>query len=68
MECGKPELILDYNKNNGSIDTYDKICMQLILYLITKMWPLVTFYTITNNADIYSYALFLMNNAYDESI
>lgn len=58
-ETGRPELILDDNKNERNIHTCDKMYGANSVCHITRMRPLVTFYTMTNIAIIYSHALFL---------
>ena len=42
----KPDIILDYNKTKGAVDTLDKLCCQYSTKRGTRRWPLSMFFTL----------------------
>ncbi|XP_037552794.1 piggyBac transposable element-derived protein 4-like, partial [Nematolebias whitei] len=46
----KPEIILDYNKNKGGVDTLDKLTATYTCQRMTRRWPMVVFYNILDTA------------------
>lgn len=42
----KPEIILDYNRTKGAVDTLDKLCCQYSTKRGTRRWPLSMFFTL----------------------
>jgi len=42
----KPDIILDYNKTKGAVDTLDKLCCQYSTKHGTRRWPLSMFFTL----------------------
>lgn len=60
--CGKPEIIVDYNKSKGGVDVVDKLCAQYNCARNTRRWPMVVFYSLLNMAAINSNIIYLSNN------
>jgi len=42
----KPDIILDYNKTKGAVDTLDKLCCQYSTKRGSRRWPLSMFFTL----------------------
>jgi len=42
----KPDIILDYDKTKGAVDTVDKLCCQYSTKRGTRSWPLSMFFTL----------------------
>ena len=54
----KPDMILDYNKTKGGVDTIDQMCTLYNVARITRRWPLVVFFNLLNLAAINASALY----------
>lgn len=61
-ETGKPEIIIDYNKTKGGVDTVDKLCASYDCARITRRWPMVIFFGALNLAGINSFIILKQNN------
>uniref|UniRef100_A0A1B6CUS1 PiggyBac transposable element-derived protein domain-containing protein n=1 Tax=Clastoptera arizonana TaxID=38151 RepID=A0A1B6CUS1_9HEMI len=51
-DTGKQEIIIDYNKTKGGVDTCDKMCAAYSVSRITRRWPLALFFIFMNIASI----------------
>nr|XP_023012890.1 piggyBac transposable element-derived protein 4-like [Leptinotarsa decemlineata] len=58
VETGKPEIILDYNRIKGGVDTVDQKCNAFSVFRRTKRWPFATFMAFLNVAEINAYILY----------
>ncbi|XP_035012727.2 piggyBac transposable element-derived protein 4-like [Hippoglossus stenolepis] len=56
-EDGKPVIVLDYNRNKGSVDNLDKVIGMYSCRRMTARWPLVVFHNIL---DVSSYNTFVI--------
>ncbi|KAG8337272.1 hypothetical protein J6590_108356 [Homalodisca vitripennis] len=48
---GKPEIIAEYNRTKGGVDTIDMMCSNYSSSRRTQRWPMVIFFTIVNIAS-----------------
>lgn len=56
---GKPEIIADYNRSKGGVDSVDQMCANYCCLRRTKRWPMVIFFTMVNvSAGVNSYVLY----------
>ena len=53
----KPEIIIDYNKTKGGIDTLEPIGHSFSVKRITKRWLLVRFYSLIHISSIAAFVL-----------
>ncbi|CAF1447770.1 unnamed protein product, partial [Rotaria sordida] len=51
-ETGKPNIIVDYNKTKGAVDTVDQMCHKYTVKRATRRWPLCIFYGMIDIAGI----------------
>lgn len=58
---GKPDMIIDYNRTKGGVDTVDKLCAAYNCARITRRWPMVIFYGALNIAGINAYVIYKNN-------
>lgn len=63
---GKPEMVIDYNKTKGGVDTVDKMCAAYNTARCTRRWPMVIFYTALNIAGINSFVIRQCNLAFSD--
>lgn len=68
METGKPDIICDYNKTKGGVDTVDKLSAAYNCARITRRWPMVIFYGLLNIAGINSFVIFDNNNPAEKRV
>lgn len=61
-DTGKPEIIMDYNRTKGGVDTVDKMCETYNVARGTNRWPMVIFYSLMNVAGINTFIIYLQNN------
>lgn len=55
---GKPEMIAEYNRTKGGVDTVDQLCANYCCSRRTKRWPMVIFFCIINiSAGVNGYIL-----------
>lgn len=65
-QTGKPEIILDYNRTKGGVDTVDKMCEAYNCARATRRWPMVIFYSCLNIAGINSFVIYKSNARYQD--
>ncbi|GBP72049.1 PiggyBac transposable element-derived protein 4 [Eumeta japonica] len=61
-DTGKPEIIMDYNRTKGGVDSVDKMCETYNVARGTNRWPMVIFYSLMNVAGINTFIIYLQNN------
>jgi hypothetical protein len=62
---GKPEIIAEYNRTKGGVDTIDMMCANYSSSRRTQRWPMVIFFTMVNIASgVNSYVLY---NAFQDT-
>lgn len=61
-DSGKPEIIIDYNKTKGGVDTVDRLCANYNVARNTRRWPMVVFFSILNVAGINTFVVHNSNN------
>lgn len=49
---GKPNIVLDYNKTKGAVDTIDEMCHKYSVKRGKRLWPLCVFYGMIDAAAI----------------
>lgn len=58
-ETQKPEIIMDYNRTKGGVDTVDKLSATFSVARVTRRWPMAVFYAILNiagtNVNMYNH-------------
>ena len=57
-EHGKPDIILDYNKSKGAVDSADKMLKAFSCHRISKRWPLILLTHIINVSALNAYLLY----------
>ena len=57
-EHAKPDIILDYNKYEGAVDSADKMLKEFSCYRISKRWPFVLLTHIINVCALNVYVLY----------
>lgn len=58
-DTGKPEIIAEYNRTKGGVDTLDQMCSNYSTQRRCRRWPLTIFFTIVNvSAGVNSYVLY----------
>jgi hypothetical protein len=58
----KPEVILEYNRTKGAVDTLDKMVKEYSCNRTTKRWPLVLFMNMVDIAAINAFILSEIKN------
>jgi len=58
----KPEIIMDYNRTKGGVDTVDQLCHRYTVKRPTRRWAMYVFYGILDIAAINAFIVFLHNN------
>uniref|UniRef100_A0A1B6CEU0 PiggyBac transposable element-derived protein domain-containing protein n=1 Tax=Clastoptera arizonana TaxID=38151 RepID=A0A1B6CEU0_9HEMI len=58
----KPDIILDYNKTKGGVDTCDKMCAAYSVSRVTRRWPQAIFYVLMNISGINARVLHSFTN------
>ena len=61
-KTGKPNIILDYNKTKGAVDTVDQMCHKYTVKRGTKRWPLCVSYGMVDIAAINALILWKEKN------
>lgn len=61
-ETGKPQIILDYNRTKGGVDTVDQMCANYSTKRKTYRWPLAIFLRFLDMAGINAYVIHAANN------
>ena len=56
-ETQKPDIILDYNKNKGGVDTVDQLCNTYSVARKTRRWPLAVFFSLLNIGGINAFVI-----------
>lgn len=64
-ETNKPQIILDYNRTKGGVDTVDQKCSTYTTKRKTSRWPLSLFFRMLDIAGINSEIIFNFNNPGD---
>lgn len=67
-ETGKPEMIMDYNRTKGGVDSVDQKCANYSTKRKTYRWPLSLFFRFFDMANVNAYVLFIANNMNNEEI
>jgi len=62
LASNKPNIILDYNKTKGGVDTLDKLVRTYTCKRKTNRWPMVLFFNMIDIAGIAAYNLFKIAN------
>jgi hypothetical protein len=57
-ETGKPQMILDYNRYKGGVDTLDQVVRAYSCKRRTRRWPMCLFYNLIDMAAYNSFVLF----------
>ena len=57
-EHAKPDIILDYNKSKGAVDSADKMFKEFSCHRISKRWPFVLLTHIINVCALNTYVLY----------
>ena len=57
-EHAKPDIILDYNKSKGAVDSADKMLKEFSCHRISKRWPFVLLTHIINVCALNAYVLY----------
>lgn len=60
---GKPDIVLDYNRTKGGVDTVDQLGGAYSVARVTRRWPLVIFYALMDIAGINAQIIFHANEA-----
>ncbi|CAF0959492.1 unnamed protein product, partial [Didymodactylos carnosus] len=60
---GKPNIVLDYNKTKGAVNTVDQMCRKYTVKRGTKRWPLCIFYGMIDIAAINALIIWKEKNA-----
>ena len=55
---GKPQIILDYNKTKGGVDTLDQMCAIFSSGCSTKRWPTAAFWCLLDIISVNSFIIF----------
>ena len=55
---GKPQIILDYNKTKGGVDTLDQMCAIFSSGRSTKRWPTAAFWCLVDIMGVNSFIIF----------
>jgi len=58
----KPEIIMEYNRTKGGVDTVDQLCHRYTVTRPTRRWPMCVFYGMLDIAAVNSLIVFLYNN------
>jgi len=58
----KPDIIMDYNRTKGGVDTVDQLCHKYTTKRSTRRWPMCVFYGMIDIAAVNSFVIFLHNN------
>uniref|UniRef100_A0AAG5D1Q7 PiggyBac transposable element-derived protein domain-containing protein n=2 Tax=Anopheles atroparvus TaxID=41427 RepID=A0AAG5D1Q7_ANOAO len=58
----KPQMIIDYNKFKGGVDSMDKCLSEYSTKRKTNRWPLAFFYNILDIAAFAAYKIYIENN------
>jgi len=58
----KPEIIIDYNRTKGGVDTVDQLCHRYSVKRATRRWPLCIFFGILDLAAINAMIIYLSAN------
>jgi hypothetical protein len=61
-ETGKPNIVLDYNKTKGAVDTIDEMCHKYSVKRGTRRWSLCVFYGMIDAAAINAMILWKKKN------
>lgn len=61
-EQSVPQMVKDYNKSKGAVDTFDQMCHHMNCGRKTKRWPLCIFYNIINISCLNSYVILTHNH------
>jgi hypothetical protein len=59
----KPDMIVDYNRTKGGVDSIDQLCHKYTVKRSTRRWPMCIFYGILDIIGINSMIVFLHNNS-----
>lgn len=62
QETNKPDMIMEYNRTKGGVDTVDQLCHTYSVKRSTRRWPMCVFYGLLDIAAINSLIIFLHNN------
>ena len=57
-DSGKPQIIEDYNKTKGGVDTLDQLCSNYSTGRATKRWPTAAFFALIDIMGVNSYIIF----------
>lgn len=63
----KPQIILDYNRNKGGVDTVDQMKGSYSVARNSRRWPLTIFFSMVNIGAINSQVIFRHNNPADST-
>jgi len=58
----KPEIIMEYNRTKGGVDTVDQLCHKYTVKRLTRRWTMCVFYGMLDIAAVNSLIVFLHNN------
>ena len=58
----KPEIIMEYNRTKGGVDSVDQLCHKYTVKRPTRRWPMCVFYGILDIAAVNTFIVFLHNN------
>lgn len=61
-ETGELEIIFDYNKTNGVVDSVDKLCSAYNCARIKRLSPMVIFYRKMNVAGVIYFVMYKHRN------
>lgn len=56
-ETQKPDIILDYNRNKGGVDTVDQLCNTYNVARKTRRWPFAVFFSLLNIGGINAFVI-----------
>jgi len=56
-ETNKPEIIMDYNRTKGGVDTLDQMCATYSTSRSSRRWPLTIFFAFLNISLVNSYVI-----------
>ena len=58
INSGKPQIIEDYNKTKGGVDTLDQLCSTFSTGRSTKRWPTAAFLAIIDIMGVNAYVIY----------
>lgn len=61
-EAHKPEMITDYNRTKGGVDSVDQLCSSYNVARSTRRWPMTVFYGLLNVAALNAYIVYRSNS------